>query len=73
VADLVTALVEQHAGGAQVLVGTVTGVVGAQVTVSLFGGSLTLGRLASYVPAVGHTVVVLRAAGASLVLGNVAV
>ncbi|WP_158883990.1 hypothetical protein [Amycolatopsis anabasis] len=54
-------------------VGTVTGVSGTRVIVSVQGGSLTLPRLASYTPATGDIVHIdATVPGAWLVLGKTA-
>ncbi|APU20957.1 hypothetical protein [Actinoalloteichus sp. GBA129-24] len=52
--------------------GVVTGTSGTQLVVTVAGTAMTLPRLVTYTPTVGHVVIILAAPGAWLVLGRVA-
>lgn len=53
-------------------VGIVTGTAGARVVVTVEGASLTLPRLESYTPTIGHTVQIACPKGRWFVLGKIA-
>ncbi|GAA1961812.1 hypothetical protein [Amycolatopsis minnesotensis] len=70
IAEAIARVVDQ-ALAARRKVGTVTGVSGNRVIVSVQGGSLTLPRLASYTPTTGDIVHIdASVPGAWLVLGR---
>ncbi|QWF78695.1 hypothetical protein [Amycolatopsis sp. CA-230715] len=70
IAEAIAHVVDQ-ALAARRKVGTVTGISGSRVIVSVQGGSLTLPRLASYAPTIGDVVHIdASVPGAWLVLGK---